>query len=116
IPDEPFADSTWDDIYSNTTSSAAGNSDYDDFDFESRNAGAETLQDHLNWQLNLTPMSDKDRIIAMALIDAINPDGQLVADVESIHAGLVRDMDVDEDEILAVLHRIQQFDPVGVGY
>jgi len=74
------------------------------------------LQDHLNWQLNLTPMSDGDRLIAMAIIDAIDPNGQLTVTIESIHASLIRELDIDEEEVLAVLHRIQQFDPVGVGY
>lgn len=117
IPSELSVDSSWDDIYTNTsppTSSAPA--DGDDFDFETRNSKADTLQDHLNWQLNLTPMSDSDRLIAMAIIDAIDPNGQLTSSIESIHAGLIRELDIDEEEVIAVLHRIQQFDPVGVGY
>ena len=119
IPDELSTDSSWDDIYTNSSlpsSSSAGSSSNDDFDFESRNSKVETLQDHLNWQLNLTPMSDGDRLIAMAIIDAIDPNGQLTVTIESIHASLIRELDIDEEEVLAVLHRIQQFDPVGVGY
>ncbi|MDG1852149.1 MAG: RNA polymerase factor sigma-54, partial [Gammaproteobacteria bacterium] len=120
IPDELSTDSSWDDIYTNSSlpssSSAGSSSSSDDFDFESRNSKVETLQDHLNWQLNLTPMSDGDRLIAMAIIDAIDPNGQLTVTIESIHASLIRELDIDEEEVLAVLHRIQQFDPVGVGY
>lgn len=120
IPDELSTDSSWDDIYTNSSlpssSSAGSSSSIDDFDFESRNSKVETLQDHLNWQLNLTPMSDGDRLIAMAIIDAIDPNGQLTVTIESIHASLIRELDIDEEEVLAVLHRIQQFDPVGVGY
>ncbi len=117
IPSELSVDSNWDDIYTNSstppTPSSAESADYD---FESRNTKAESLQDHLNWQLNLTPMSDGDRLIAMAIIDAIDPNGQLTSTIESIHAGLIRELDIDEEEVVAVLHRIQQFDPVGVGY
>jgi len=118
IPDELSTDSSWEDIYTNTTlpSSSSSGSSSDDFDFESRNSKVDTLQDHLNWQLNLTPMSDGDRLIAMAIIDAIDPNGQLTVTIESIHASLIRELDIDEEEVLAVLHRIQQFDPVGVGY
>lgn len=117
IPDELSVDTSWDDIYTNTTLPASGPVlDADDFDFESRNSKSGTLQDHLNWQLNLTPMSDGDRLIAMAIIDAIDPNGQLTVSIESIHASLIRELDIDEEEVLAVLHRIQQFDPVGVGY
>ena len=118
IPDDLSVDSSWEDIYTNTSmpSSSGTSSDGDDFDFETRNTKTGTLQDHLNWQLNLTPMSDGDRLIAMAIIDAIDPNGLLTVSTESIHAGLIRELDIDEEEVLAVLHRIQQFDPVGVGY
>lgn len=118
IPDELAVDSSWDDIYIHSAPATAPplNPDHDDFDFESRNTETESLKDHLNWQLNLTPMSDSDLLIAMAIIDAIDASGQLTSSIESIHAGLIRELDIDEDEVLAVLHRIQQFDPVGVGY
>jgi len=117
IPEDLSVDSSWDEIYTNSSpASSSGDSDDFDSDFESRNAAGETLQDHLSWQLNLTPMTDKDRLIATALIDAIDPNGQLTSTIESIQSGLLQEMDVDEEEIVAVLHRIQQFDPVGVGY
>lgn len=117
IPNDLSVDSSWDDIYTNNSPPpSSGSGDGDDFDFESRNSKSGTLQDHLNWQLNLTPMSDGDRLIAMAIIDAIDPNGMLTVTTESIHAGLIRELDIDEEEVLAVLHRIQQFDPVGVGY
>jgi RNA polymerase sigma-54 factor len=117
IPDELAVDSSWEDIYINTSPNSSQSSlPNDDSDFESRNSAVESLQDHLNWQLNLTPMSDSDRLIAMVLIDSIDPNGQLTSSLSSIHAGLIRDLDIEEDEVLAVLHRIQQFDPVGVGY
>jgi RNA polymerase sigma-54 factor len=114
IPNELSVDSNWDDIY--PTSAKASNYETDSSDFESKNSVTESLQDHLLWQLNLTHMSEQDNAIAMALIDAIDANGMLSADIESIHAGLVQSMDVDMDEVLAVLHRLQHFDPVGVAY
>jgi RNA polymerase sigma-54 factor len=119
IPEDLSVDSSWDEIYTSSPSSSSSSGDGDDYDgdFESRNAAGETLQGHLYWQLNLTPMSDKDRLVAMSLIDAIDPSGLLTSTIESIHVGLQQQgLDVDEEEIIAVLHRIQQFDPVGVGY
>src|SRR5690606_10067354 len=74
IPSELSVDSNWDDIYQTTYTTGSGSSaDSDGFDsdFESRNSVSETLQDHLTWQLNLTPMSDTDRLIGMAIIDAV---------------------------------------------
>lgn len=118
IPEELPVDSNWEDIYTNSSAPApaASSSAGEDFNFDSINSATESLQDHLSWQLNLTPMSDGDRLIALSIIDAIDPNGQLTISVESIHASLIRELDIDEDEVVAVLHRIQQFDPVGVGY
>jgi len=108
-------DSNWDDIYANSPPSSQ-NYEAEDFDFESRNSAEETLQDHLLWQLNLTPMSESDEAIAMAIIDAIDANGWLTVDLESILTGFDPAFEIELDEVVAVLHRIQQFDPIGVGY
>ena len=115
IPRDLAVDSEWDDIYpSNYSSTPSFESDFSEF--ESRNTTIDTLQDHLLWQLNLTPMSEQDKSIALSIIDAIDTNGMLTLDVESIHAGLDGELEIELDEVLAVLHRIQQFDPIGVGY
>lgn len=115
IPDDLPVDTAWDDVYQGPVSSQGG--DEEESDFESRNSRSETLQDHLLWQLNLTPMTDKDRLIAMSIIDAIGPDGYLSVSTEEILSGLQGEGEdeVDLAEVEAVLKRIQQFDPPGVG-
>ncbi|MEX0740178.1 MAG: RNA polymerase factor sigma-54 [Pseudohongiella sp.] len=112
IPEQLTVDTNWDDIYQNSYTSGSPAPDNDDF--ESRDTASESLQDHLLWQLNLTTMSDTDRLIAMAIIDAVDANGQLSASLESIQEGLQEHLDIEEDEVLAVLHRVQHFDPVGV--
>lgn len=118
IPDDLPVDTQWDDIYQGS-STASGPAPEDDWDLDSRNSAAESLRDHLMWQLNLTPMSDVDRMIATCIIDAIDPDGMLSASVEEIaeSCGPFDDetQAVETDEVVAVLKRIQQFDPTGVG-
>lgn len=121
IPDELSVDSSWDDIYVDNASSGGQGSGNDDEmgDFESHNSAGQTLQDHLTWQLNLTPMTARDKLIATTLIDAIDSNGQLTSTIPGIVSGLNNEQglqDVEEDEVIAVLHRIQQFDPIGVGY
>jgi RNA polymerase sigma-54 factor len=115
LPDDLPVDSSWEDTYqvSAGTSSSSGAID-DDFDYDSRHATTDNLQDHLLWQLNLTPMSDTDRDIATMLIDGIDDDGYLHTTVEDVLESMDPEQDVEEDEVMAVLHRLQQFDPAGV--
>ena len=114
IPEDLSIDTSWDEIYQ---SSGTGSSNPEsDEDFESRNSVTESLQDHLRWQINLTHLSDVDRLIALNLIDGINPDGMLTTSIEDVQLSLARDqIEVDLDEIEAVLHLVQQLDPIGVG-
>ncbi|PVY70759.1 RNA polymerase RpoN-/SigL-like sigma 54 subunit [Tamilnaduibacter salinus] len=116
IPDDLPVDTAWDDIYQSAPAPAPRAED-DDTDFESRNSVSETLQDHLHWQLNLTPMSERDRAIAHALTDAVDSHGYLTMPLEEIHSGLTNEEDEDPlelDEVEAVLRRLQHFDPAGV--
>lgn len=114
IPDELPIDSSWEDIYENALV-PTGNAT-DSFDFEPQNSKASTLLDHLLWQLELTHFSDRDRAIAITLIDSIDEDGYLRDSLDDIFQGLQQQLDdLDFDEVIAVLHCIQRFDPVGVG-
>jgi RNA polymerase sigma-54 factor len=123
IPVELATDSNWDDTYQSATlSSGSSNSDFEGMEFESADRSGETLNDHLRWQLNLTPMTELDRQIAEALIDSIDPDGYLREPIEELLNSLdlsaleLSDEQQPElEEIEAVLRRVQQFDPPGVG-
>ncbi len=123
IPEDLTIDTGWDDIYQHTPTQASAPSDDDDFDFESRNSVTETLQDHLNWQLNLTPMTDADKVIAENIIDGIDDSGYLQTPVEDICESANKELNFADDdenrveieEVEAVLHLIQRFDPVGSG-
>lgn len=115
IPEELPVDSAWEDVYDGSTALSAPAADDDRQDaYENAHRGGETLQQHLQWQMELTPFSDLDRVIATAIIDAVGDDGYLTVSVEDIHQGLVDEFEVELDEVEAVLRRIQQFDPVGV--
>lgn len=116
IPTELAVDTSWDDIYQSSAGpTGLARPENDDMDFESRRGGVETLQDHLSWQLNLTPFSDRDRLIAEAIIDAVSPSGMLNQTLDDIFEGLAGELEeLEMDEVEAVLHRVQQFDPPGV--
>ena len=115
IPNDLPVDTSWDDVYQASSSGSSSNYDNEDNDFESRRAATDSLYDHLTWQLNLTPMSDRDRLLAMAIIDAVEPSGMLSNTIEEIYEGMRDEFEeLELDEVVAVQHRLQQFDPCGV--
>lgn len=72
------------------------------------------LLDHLLWQINLSHFSDIDTAIAQAVIYGLDDDGFLQETIAEIRASLAPELLVSEDEVLAVLHRVQRLEPVGV--
>ncbi|SCY42159.1 RNA polymerase factor sigma-54 [Pseudomonas flexibilis] len=114
IPSELPVDTAWEDVYQTSASSLPSNDD-DEWDFTARTSGGESLQSHLLWQLNLAPMSDTDRLIAATLIDCINDQGYLEESLEEILESFDPELDIELDEIEAVLRRVQHFEPVGIG-
>ena len=109
---EPPVDSDWDDLHQ-PPASLAETAEFHR-DIADINSAAPTLDDHLRWQLNLTPMSDTDRLIATAIIDAINADGMLEAGTGDLLESFDPALRIGRDEVDAVLKRIQHFDPAGV--
>lgn len=113
IPSELPLDASWDDVYDNVYTTVAAEDSNTDFLFQ--RVAPEGLQDHLKWQAELSRFSERDQFIATAIIDSINEKGYLETPIENIHEDLARQVEeLELDEVLAVLHRIQQFDPPGV--
>lgn len=114
MPDELPVDVSWDDVYE--SSLPLGEDSGETAEFESFRSNAETVRDHLLWQLEMLPVSDRDYAIAVAIIDSVNNDGYVAGDLNDIWQGLQLQLDnLEMDEVQAVLHMIQNFDPVGVG-
>jgi len=113
LPDDLAVDSGWDDIYEPPASGPAPSAD-DERDFQLGDTADESLAAHLGWQLQMTLLSERDITIGEAIIDAINQDGYLSLQLEDIRAELPPDLEVEADEVEAVLHAIQNFDPPGV--
>jgi len=115
IPKDVPVDANWDDVYSPPTTAASSSGG--EVNLEQVFQVTESFQGHLEWQLNLTPFSDRDREIASAFIDSIDSSGFIAAELSDITAHIHYDDIEDqlhEDELVAVLHRLQQFDPPGV--
>lgn len=123
LPEEMATDSNWDDIYDSTptatlSQSPGATSSSEDFSdlFENQAKPSDALYDHLVWQLECAHLTDTDREIGMAIIDGIDERGYLTESLEDIHQGLLTELpEVELDEIEAMLHFIQYFDPIAVG-
>ena len=107
----------WDSDYEPpyTDSVRNSNDEMGTYEIDARSAPETTLRDHLHWQMCMTPFSPRDRDIATAIIDAINEDGYLSTSLKEINDSLGGETEVELDEIEAVLHQVQNFDPLGVG-
>jgi RNA polymerase sigma-54 factor len=75
----------------------------------------QSLRDHLLWQLEMEHFSPREVLIGEAIVDSINDDGYLEADLGEILEILDESPAVTEREVEKTLAKIQRLDPIGVG-
>lgn len=108
---EPQVD--WDSAAASGVSDRSWDDEDDPADAADR--GGQSLKEYLLWQLELARMSARDAGIGAAIIDSLNDDGYLTEPLEEIRQSLAdSDAAPDPDEMYAVLHRVQAFEPPGV--
>ena len=116
VSDDMAMDVSWDEYMSAAPASSSGPMPEDESIYQG--ASTETLHEYLMWQLQLTPFSPTDEAIAIAIVEAVDDSGILTLSCEEILESFNQDNDddveVELDEIEAVLKRIQLFDPVGI--
>ncbi|AMO23953.1 RNA polymerase factor sigma-54 [Ramlibacter solisilvae] len=73
-----------------------------------------SLADHLLGQLNVLQLSERDRALALAVVESLDEDGYLRVPVAE--AGDAADLDPppDAEELAIALKRVQALDPAGV--
>jgi len=76
-----------------------------------------SFQEHLESQLGLRIMPDRQRALAEYLIGNIDEDGYLRRKLDAVVDDLAFSLNIEttEEELLEILRIIQDFDPVGVG-
>jgi RNA polymerase sigma-54 factor len=122
IPDELPTDANWDEVFENNTihstsgSSQLSGADSNFIDDLLQNNGKldDNIQECLFKQLELISLSDEDKNIAEVIIDSIDDNGFLTASIEELLENFPNQNEIEEEEIEAVLHLIQNFDPPGV--
>jgi RNA polymerase sigma-54 factor len=93
------------------TTVKSGNAFEGEDGFESTVAAAATLKDHLEGQLSIAALLPEDRMILLALIDAVDETGYLRVALTDVADRL----GCEREDVEAVLGVLQGFDPVGVG-
>ena len=93
------------------TTVKSGNSFDGEDGLESSVAADASLKDHLEGQLSIAALLPEDRMILLALIDAVDETGYLRGDL----AELADRLGCEIEDVEAVLGVLQGFDPVGVG-
>ncbi|MDD3353051.1 RNA polymerase factor sigma-54 [Zoogloea sp.] len=89
--------------------------DDDDADFQEFQAAVPSLRDHLDAQVALTPLSDRDRALVRFLIEALDDDGYLTQDLEDLLPLLPAELEFEIDDLNIALCQIQSLDPAGIG-
>lgn len=73
-----------------------------------------TLAMHLHGQLNLMPLTGRDRCIACAVVESLDEDGYLRTPLEELIAQEQLSPPPQPDELRVALRLVQSLDPVGV--
>ncbi|HZV54605.1 MAG TPA: RNA polymerase factor sigma-54 [Rhodocyclaceae bacterium] len=91
----------------------------DDVDAGEIQAAAVGLREHLNEQLALTQLSERERRIVAFLVEALDDDGYLTQTLDELAESIIGDAEVDEEELLEELaiglRHLQHLDPPGIG-
>ncbi len=90
------------------------NGEDEDRQQEFQDGRGESLQEHLAWQLEMAAVTDRQRAVGRAILDAISEDGYLTESFDAIAATLKPELAVPDTEIEAMLRVVQGFDPIGI--
>lgn len=107
-------DTGWEDLYRTTRQNDPWSGD-DGRQPELADRSAESLREHLLWQLEMENFGPREEVIGEAIIDSIDDDGYLAEPLDEIMPSLPQEAGFEMSEAEAVLERIQAFDPAGVG-
>ncbi len=111
-PEENFeSDSEWpqENIFSHGT--------YEDDDHEAPQIPARplSLREHLNFQICLSQISEREKNIIGLLIDSLNEDGYLLQDLDELMEMLPAELGISLQDLQDALKYLQRLDPSGVG-
>jgi RNA polymerase sigma-54 factor len=102
--------------WSNVGQGASSRSEDDeDGDYQDIQAAGVSLREHLDQQIALSPLSDRDRALVRFLIEALDDDGYLHQPLEELLELLPQDAEVELDDLAIALRHVQSLEPAGIG-
>ena len=110
--EQPF-DASMDDGSSYAATSHRSDDDEDN-EFSQVAAAEATLQESLINQLSLMSLPERDKRLAMILIAHLDEDGYLTHDMDDLCSMIAEHMEVEPDDLLIALRRVQALEPTGV--
>jgi len=113
--DEPPAEQRREDWLLEFAAPARGSDDEDEGERQLAAPELPTLRDHLNQQLTLTGIGERDRALVAMLIDVLDDDGYLTQPLEEIAALFSAEAQVGIEELAIALRHLQNMEPAGVG-
>ncbi len=108
----PIDESDW---FEGEGGSRGANDDDDDHEFPQQAADSPSLRDHLNLQVNLSQITERNRGIVGLLIDSLDDDGYLTQDLEELVSLLPSEFEIDLGDLHIALECLQHLDPPGIG-
>ena len=113
LSDEFPVDASWSDIYGDSAESGSYDlpAGSEAPPLENTLSRSDSLFDHLLWQLGVSAINERERNLGLAIIDAIDDNGYLTADLQSLSEMTGSSLDELEDALILV----HSFDPSGVG-
>ena len=73
------------------------------------------MREHLNWQVSLSQIAEREKKIVGLLVDSLDEDGYLKQDLSELIDLLPRELEIGVHNLQAALVHLQRLDPPGVG-
>ena len=107
--------SNWSETFESRRVLQSSSTNASDNEFTQYAMKQESLYEHLAWQIKMTTLSDQDQLIADTILHCLDDDGYLQHQPAEIANMFNSDLDIEEDEVMAVLSLIKTLEPVGAG-
>lgn len=86
----------------------------EDHDQQMMVAAVPSLREHLEAQLRLTALDQRDLALVTLLIDTLDDDGFMTQSLEEIVDSLPEELDIEVEELQVALRLLQTFEPAGI--